>query len=64
MNNDLNKNEKIKLIISTIFIIGYFTVTYMFLTGKVIISQVVQILNYWIGSSNGSAIKTGLINKK
>lgn len=75
----LDKNEIIKLTISSIFIVGYFVVTYMFLIGKVTINEnliptlqiiigvltggVVQVLNYWIGSSNGSAVKTNLIKK-
>lgn len=75
----LDKNEIIKLTISSIFIVGYFVVTYMFLIGKVTINEnliptlqiiigvltggVVQVLNYWIGSSNGSAVKTNLMKK-
>jgi len=76
---NLDKNEMIKLVISSVFIAGYFIVTYMFLIGKVSVKEeliptlqiiigvltggVVQVLNYWIGSSNGSAVKTNMMKK-
>lgn len=69
-----------QIVLSTLFVIGYFGIIYLFLTGTiemeddvkpvimvlvgVLTAAIPQILNFWLGSSHSSKVKTAILGKK